>query len=214
MLFIQTCLNIWSQWIWTHISFMSRDKSQCKSLQNESCLPSCSCFVSELWKVWKLYSTSFESFLKHTKLFHFYVLCWDFCLVSEFQVLLPPAFLSRPFCCNLAIFHSLLAGWSFPALIEKSRFFKLSLPWAGRFFPKVGKKRTHIPVKGSRKARSAVLLFLAVNISLRTESWLQVAQSEADFCERKALGTPVSHLKGSIAASIGVGSVLSPLHHS
>lgn len=31
-----------------------------KSLQNESCLPTAPDFVSELWKVWKLYSTSFE----------------------------------------------------------------------------------------------------------------------------------------------------------
>lgn len=63
----------------------------------------------------------------------------------------------------------------------------------------------------SRKARSTVLLFLAVNISLRTESWLQVAQRESNLCERKALGTPVRHIKGLIAASIRVGSVLSPL---
>lgn len=54
----------------------------------------------------------------------------------------------------------------------------------------------------SRKARSVLLLFLGVNISFKTESWLQVAQRETNLCERNVLRARVSHLKGSIMEAL------------
>lgn len=170
-------------------------------------------FVSELWKVWKLYSTSLESFLKHTKLFHFDVLrllpgftvsgvTTTFFFFFVMSLLLQACYFPQPF-----------GRTKFTCFDRKSRFLSSAYHELQDVAPRQVRSMHTSWQKAviSRKARSTVLLFLAVNISLRTESWLQVAQRESNLCERKALGTPVRHIKGLIAASIRVGSVLSPL---